>query len=368
MDNEVLQTRKLGVAYWVVTSLAMGLLAVLFMAGKAGQGPLAGIVDLTTQPVSASPARQFRVLHVMSYHLPWEWTESQLNGFREAMRGVNVDYRVIQMDAKRHSEEQSKLKVAEQARREIETWQPDLIFTGDDDAQSYVARYYVNKKVPVVFAAVNADPSVYGFTGSKNVTGVLEHIHFVQSIELLTHVAPGVRRIAVISDTGTMWPPIMDTMRQNEDRLPANVRITDYHVLSTFEDYKRTVRDCQQSADALCFLGVFEFKDATGANVPLETVQKWTVANSRLPDVSFWRDRVDKGTLCAATVSGYAQGYEAGKMARGILTECRSPDSYPFATTETGVPVINTARAEKLGLKPDSQVLVASQVVRWLPR
>ena len=111
----------------------------------------------------------------------------------------------------------------------------------------------------------------------------------------------------------------------------------------------------------------FEFKDTKGPNVPLETVQEWAVRNSRLPDFSFWKDHIDKGTLCAVTVSGYAQGHEAGRIARGILTEGRSPQSYSFTTTQNGVSVVNLARIRSLELKRDSEVLATSDVVKNMP-
>jgi ABC-type uncharacterized transport system substrate-binding protein len=134
-------------------------------------------------------------------------------------------------------------------------------------------------------------------------------------------------------------------------------------VLSTFEEYKKTVKDCEGKVDALGMLGVFEFKDENGNNVPLEQVQRWTVENSTLPDFSFWDDRVKKGTLCAVTVSGIAQGQAAGKMARGILSEGRNPAGYPMKATEKGIPIVNLARAKKLNINPASSVLLTAEVV-----
>jgi len=138
-------------------------------------------------------------------------------------------------------------------------------------------------------------------------------------------------------------------------------------VLETFEEYKKTIKDCEGKADALGMLGVFEFKDENGTNVPLEQVQRWTVENSRLPDFAFWRDRVDKGTLCAVTVSGLAQGKAAGKIARSILVEGHNPASCPMKATEKGVPIVNLARARRLNLNPKSSTLLTARVVTELP-
>lgn len=53
------------------------------------------------QIVKIAPNKQYKILHVMSYHSPWEWTDNQLNGFQAALKGLNVRYNVMQMDAKR---------------------------------------------------------------------------------------------------------------------------------------------------------------------------------------------------------------------------------------------------------------------------
>ncbi|MCJ7777773.1 MAG: hypothetical protein MUP16_05615 [Sedimentisphaerales bacterium] len=303
----------------------------------------------------------------MSYHSPWEWTDTQFQGFKDALRDIDIEYKVIQMDAKRNSSEQWKLKVAAEAVELIGAWKPDLVFTGDDDAQLYVAKHYVNTDIPFVFCAVNAQPEEYGFVGSKNVTGVLERIHFEQTVRLLKQLVPTVHKIAIITDPAKMWPPIIQMMKQSESELPQDVEIADYYVLNTFEEYKKTVKDCEGKVDALGMLGVFELKDENGANVPLEQVQRWTVENSSLPDFAFWRDRVDKGTLCAVTVSGLAQGQAAGKIALGILSEGRSPASYAMKATEKGIPIVNLARARKLNLNPSSSVLLTAEVVKEFP-
>jgi ABC-type uncharacterized transport system substrate-binding protein len=62
------------------------------------------------------------------------------------------------------------------------------------------------------------------------------------------------------------------------------------------------------------------------------------------------------------TVSAINQGQEAGKIARGILVEGKSPSSFPMLPTTKGEPVINLARARQLGLVPSSSALLTARV------
>jgi ABC-type uncharacterized transport system substrate-binding protein len=353
------------------------LLAVLALAAAAGvqwllsgeggrTAPRSATAQADKEADSIDPHRTYKILHVMSYHAEWQWTQDQLNGFKDALRNVPVEYEVVEMDAKRNSTEAWKQQVADEASRLIETWRPDLVFTGDDVAQQYVATRYLNSPVPLVFCTVNADPEEYGFDKAANVTGVLERMHFAETVALLRELAPTVRTIAMITDKGAMWIPMIRQLKAVEHEL-RDVRVVAYDTLHTFEQYQQTVLDYQDRVDALGFLGVFEFADAHGNNVLLEDVVRWTIEHSRLPDFSFWSDRVNKGVLCAVTVSGVAQGRAAGEIARGVLIDRRRPSEYPMTATRTGLPMINLARARKLGLNPSATVLLTADVVKDMP-
>jgi len=316
-------------------------------------------------PVRAdNPARQppFRILHVMSYHSPWRWTDGQLEGFREGLGDVPVEMRVSQMDTKRNSTPAAMERAGREARAIIQQWKPDLVYTSDDDAQEYVTRHYLNQDLPFVFSGVNKDPALYGFTGSRNVTGVVEQEHFLESVQLLRKLAPGVRRVAVVFDDADMWRPVEERMRAAARLLP-EVHIGPWDTLRTFEEYQRKIREYGSTVDAVALIGVFGFQDAAGRNVSYQEVLRWTAENSSLPDLSFWIDRVHYGTLCAVTVSEREQGLAAGRIARGILVDRKPPSAFPIQTTGKGLPVINLARSRKLGLMPSSGVLLSAEVI-----
>lgn len=321
---------------------------------------LLGHAPIAAAQVAAKPA--YKILYVMSYHSPWRWTDGQLEGFKLAMAGVPAEYRVFQMDAKQFSTPAAKEKKGLEARALIASWKPDLVYTSDDDVQEYVVRHYLDAPLPFVFSGVNKDPSAYGFSGSKNITGVLEQEHFVESVRLLQTMAPGVKRIAAVFDDAQMWEPVVARMRERVKQLPG-VEIVAMDTIRTWDEFKRKMKEYPSRADAVALIGIFNFKDAAGRNVPYQDVLRWTAENSTLPDIGFWVDRVHFGTLAAVTVSEREQGQAAGRMARQILVEGRSPSSLPMMPTAKGVPVISLARAKKLGLKLVSGVLLSAEVI-----
>lgn len=328
---------------------------------------LAALALLLAAPASRAqapaPAKApYKILYVMSYHSPWRWTDGQLEGFKHAMAGVPAEYQVFQMDAKQFSSPAAKEKKGREARALIASWKPDLVYTSDDDVQEYVVRHYLNSPLPFVFSGVNKDPSAYGFTGSQNITGVLEQEHFVESVRLLQTMAPGAKRIAAVFDDAQMWEPVMARMRERVKQLPG-VEIVSWDTIRTWDEFQRKMLGYPSHADAIALVGIFNFKDAAGKNVPYQDVLRWTAENSTLPDIGYWVDRVHFGTLAAVTVSEREQGLAAGRMARQILVEGMSPSSLPMTPTTKGVPVISLARAKKLGLKPVTSVLLSAEVI-----
>jgi ABC-type uncharacterized transport system substrate-binding protein len=324
---------------------------------------VAGVLaaGLVQAQADAGKTRPYRILHVMSYHQGLFWSDDQYAGFRDALAGVAVEYRVLAMDVQRNRSKDWAEQRAGEARSLIGEWKPDLVYTSDDDAQEHVARHYVNKDLPFVFSGVDRDLNAYGFVGARNVAGVPEQLQIAGSARLLQAVAPGVKRILMISDRAAHWPAVVAKIKQGVAQVPG-VEIVGWELVSTYEAYQRVVRDAPAKVDALWTLGL-NLKDAGGRDVPLAELMKWTVENSRLPDVAVWDSRVHLGALVAVTVSGREQGVAAGRLARAILVEHKSPASLPMVAAGKGVPMINLARANKLGLKVKSSVLLSAEVI-----
>ncbi|NLW56948.1 MAG: hypothetical protein GX050_10130 [Firmicutes bacterium] len=309
----------------------------------------------------SQPTTPFKILHIMSYHSPWEWTDTQFEGFKEALKPLPVEYRVLQMDLKQNRAPAWIAQVTEEAKDLIATWEPDLVYASDDDAQKYVTTAYLNTDLPFVFSAVNAAPEDFGFHEAQNVTGVLETEHFVESLRLLLEIVPSVKKIAVVLDEDEMWRPVVERMRAQLAQFP-ELEFPIWDTIGTYEEYKRKILSYQETVDAIGLIGIFSFKDENGVDVKYQEVLEWTVEHSMLPDFSFWKDRVTYGTLCVVSVSGYEQGIAAGRLAKSILSEGRSPSSLPIKATEKGEPWVSLARARKLGIKLSSSVLLTSKV------
>lgn len=318
--------------------------------------------------VRAAPTPR-RIFHVMSFDSPWRWTDGQWAGFREALADPGAQTQVFQMDVKRHASTEAKAERARLALEAIRQWQPDLVYLSDDDAVAGVARPLAGSALPLVFSGVNRSLAEHELSGAPNVTGVLEREHVVETLRLLKGVAPQVRRLAVISDGAGYWDNVIGRVRERLSQVDGLV-LSRLDRVSRFAEYQQRLRDCEKSVDAVLHLGILTLAGDDGSTVPHPVVQRWVAENIKLPDASFWIDRIHHGTLASVTVSELEQGRAAGRLARAILHESRAPISLPVAATTKGRPALCLPRARQLGLKLPSSLLLSSDVVRryaWDP-
>lgn len=320
-----------------------------------------------SQPVQAQAARgtahTYRILHIMSFNSPYRWTDGQFDGFKAGLgTDVEVEYKVFQIDTKRQSSMEEQERNGHKARQLVEEWKPDLVFTSDDDAVRLVTKYYVNKPLPFVFCGVNLSAEDFGIQGASNITGVLEREHILETIHLMQALKPGVRRIQVLSDNATYWPQVIGRIRTLA-RTNTDFDLVGVDQPIAYAELQRLVLDNPNKADAYLILGNFNFKDGKGADVPYPVLQRWLAENSKVPDMSFWDDRMLHGTVAGVTVSAFEQGQAAGKLARAILLNHKLPGSLPILPTTKGVPVINLERARQLGIIPRSTQLLSTQII-----
>jgi len=114
-----------------------------------------------------------KCLFISSYHKGYAWSDGVERGLRVTL-AEKCELKQLDMDTKRHKDEESKKKAALQAKQLIETWKPDVVITADDNAAKYIIQpFFKNHAIPFVFCGVNWNVDGYGFP-YKNTTGIVE--------------------------------------------------------------------------------------------------------------------------------------------------------------------------------------------------
>jgi ABC-type uncharacterized transport system substrate-binding protein len=274
-----------------------------------------------------------RVLILHSYYTDFSWVQDINVGINRILEKKSYKVRWHYMDTKRHPDQDFMVRAGNTVRNMIDSWQPDIIIAIDDNAQQYVARYYVNHpKIKIVFTGLNKTEKDYGYDQATNVTGMLERINYQAVKDILLQVLPpDRRRVLHVSDVSNTSEGIHNEIVAFDW---APLQLLDSIQTATFDDWKKVIHEAEGKTDFLLLTHYHTIKESpTGSIVPPKEIIKWTNANSALPGISFWGFYVEDGGMMAVALSPYEQGEIAAKMTVNIIENATPPKQISVETS-----------------------------------
>lgn len=225
-------------------------------------------------PVVAADAK---CLYVSSYHKGYAWSDGVEQGLRKVLSG-HCDIRQIDMDTKRNKDKSYIQQTVQSIRQQIESWNPDVVITSDDNAAKYLIKpYYKDAKTPFVFSGVNWTVKEYGFPYS-NVTGIIE----VAPLEvLLSHAVKysGGQNQAVYLGANTLTEKKnLQRMKEVSDKL--NIQLQG-KLVSTAEEWKQAYEGSQDSGFIVMgsFSGISDWDKTSLSQFAIEKAKVLTVTS-----------------------------------------------------------------------------------------
>lgn len=312
---------------------------------------------LTTSVLAAG-----KVLLVQSYHAGYPWTDSIDEGVKKGLEGTGVELEIFYMDTKRKTSEEWKVEAGKLADKKVEEFKPDVVITGDDNAQAYFAKNYAGKAgaPQFVFCGVNAEASKYGYP-AENVTGFLERAHFIETIDLLMQFNPGIKKIAIITDKS----PTSDATIDYAKTLKFPVEIVSIDQPVTFAEWKASIQKYQSSVDAVCIYMYHTIKESANSDTSLDPkdIIDWTIANNKKPSFGLLPLGIDDGILTGIVESGIEHGFEAAEIAKQIINNDKKAGDFKISTAKKGEIMYNIKTAEKLGIEIPFNLLEAADKI-----
>lgn len=144
-----------------------------------------------------------KCLFISSYHQGYAWSDGVERGIRSVLDG-KCEIRQLNMDTKRNKQTDYMIKTGLEAKQLINSWQPDVVITADDNAAKYVIQaHFKDHRTPFVFCGINWTADEYGFPYS-NVTGMVEVAPIYPLLEKVKELIPGANKAIYIgADTLT---------------------------------------------------------------------------------------------------------------------------------------------------------------------
>lgn len=302
----------------------------------------------------------FKVLVVMSYEENFPWVSQLKNGIEEALSDT-CDIRYFYMDTKRDLE--GGPHKAKQAYDLFREFKPDGVIVADDNGQSMFVVPYLKDKVdiPVMFCGVNEEAEKYGYPAS-NVSGVLERIHFRESISFAKQLAPSISTFGfIIKDSPTGRALLEQIQKGAEDY---EVRLVAFRMAKTLEQARRMTNELKDKCDLLYISAMAGILDESGKPIPeKEAVQLVLKSWGERPTVATEEYNVKNGALCTVVRTGEEQGATAAKMLLEAM-HGKPVEQIPIVQNRYGKRVINVTSMKELGIKPKPVLLLGTELVR----
>ncbi len=280
---------------------------------------LALAMPVWSEPALAAQARKRHVLYINSYQNGYIWSDTILEGIREALTGsgLPIDLQVEYLDAKKHPEP----AVREDLRRlfavKFANVAFDSVIVSDNDAFSFALenRRELFPGVPLVFCGINDfDPAM--LSGQADVTGVGEAVRAAEILEIAMRLHPGRDRLLVIGDNGTTSVAIEQDVRGAEPHFQGRLKF-EYVRVSTPEELTGAIRRADKRT--MIFLIPF-YMDEGGAFLNPQEVTEMAAGLTSVPIHSGWLFQLGHGIVGGRLLSGHHQGRLAAGMVLDILS------------------------------------------------
>ncbi len=325
---------------------------------KLGKHLALGLVAVCLM-VSVSSAAPFKVLVVMSYEETMPWVKDIKEGIDTRLKD-RAETTYVFLDTRRNYDQGP--EAAEKAYQLFQDMNPDGVIAADDNAQAMFVVPYLKDKVetPVVFCGVNALPEEYGYP-SKNVTGILERIHYLETIAFLQQIVPSVKTVAYLLGDNKTAQGFIGQAKREMDSFPA--KSVAFETAQTIAEALEKAEALRENCDALFVDNISGLKDENGAPVDEPTIIPRIVDVYGKPTFCANRMPVEIGVLCAVIKTGQNQGDVAARMLLQAMEGTPIAD-IPVTRNRQGKRLINGTTMMRLGIKPNASFLVGAEIVR----
>ncbi len=299
-----------------------------------------------------TPKRQ--VLVVMSYSDKFEWTQEEMRGIEQILKGgADIHYRFLHTKTDKQGGPSRAKKIMEEFKDK--RW--DGVIACDDDAQKmFVIPYFKNKsKTPVMFCGVNASAKDYGYP-TENISGILEVEPFTAAIYLAKQLLPEAQSFYSLMGQDTTGSEYYKQVKALPllEKLP--VLLTAVEQISTVEELLSRAKELEKKSDFFLYATLEGLKDKAGKSYSDKEIISKLIENLKKPLIATSGFRVNYGALAAVAQSGEEQGMAAAEMLLKAMSGT-SVQAIPLEESKSGRRIINKKMLKRYKINLPASVL-----------
>ncbi|MCF7854453.1 MAG: response regulator [Candidatus Pacebacteria bacterium] len=278
-------------------------------------------VSISLAAVPQCNATAKKVLLIQSYHDGLVWTDALTDSIAATLSNngsVNVSLTVDYLDTKRHQGDRYNSALHELYKEKYAEQTLDLIICADDPAFDFVLthRQSLFPNTPVVFCGINYfDPA--RIAHESDVTGVVETLDLVQTLNLALRLHKDAQRILVINDqtrTGMANKRLFTEQVLPYFASDVNIEFVENVTIAQAQDIVGGL-DHQTVVLLLSFT-----RDAAGHVLSDRASLRSIASHSAAPLYGVWDFQLGHGIIGGKLTSAREQGATAADLALKVLT------------------------------------------------
>lgn len=209
--------------------------------------------------------------------------------------GKRTELQVYHMDTKRKNnipeliDEQARIALGK-----IDTFQPNILVTLDDNAFRTVGLKLADSRIAVVFSGLNGQLEVYHrqvpFLNARkspghNITGVYEKLHIADAIRIHSRIFPNLNEVRILTDRSPTGQALSEQIKSElkDESVPCKWQIK---VITDWKSYIEEIHAVNNDpeVDAIYPVALL-LRDHKGKTFTASEIFRWTIQHSKKPEI-----------------------------------------------------------------------------------
>jgi signal transduction histidine kinase/ABC-type uncharacterized transport system substrate-binding protein len=300
-------------------------------------------------------------LLISSYHPGFPTFFQQIDGIKSVFENTDIALDVEFMDSKRFYTETNLANFDRTIAYKLSNTQAyDVIIVTDDNALTFALDRQVElfENIPIVFCGVNNVDKALAQNENSHVTGVIEAVSVVETIQLMIGLTPDVTNIIAIVDDTPSGQGDLATFYQSAPEFTgvafSEISLTEL----TWTQFEEALRKADKHQAVLLLSA---YRDKTGDSLNFDESLDLITENLGAPLYHLWYHGMGAGILGGKLISHFEQGKTAAGIALQIIAGIppeeipvlnESPNRYVFDYIE-----LKKFNIAKSALPPESIII-----------
>lgn len=269
--------------------------------------------------ISLKANQEKHVLHINSYNSNFPTFHQQISGLRSVFDSIGVCFDVECMDSKRFVDSLNLGLFKAQLQHKLKSSGAyDLIIVSDDNAFDFALtnQQELFLGIPIIFFGINNIEKALDQNNAKNITGVVEAVSMLETIEQMQKLFPRKKSLYAISDASVTGQNDLKKFNLIAEKFPEwQFNVIDLSQLS-FNEYADSLKKIDSETPVLLLSA---FCDKNKETIHFKRSIRILKTHLKAPLFHLWEHGIGKGILGGQVISHFNQAKQAASIALDVL-------------------------------------------------